>query len=721
MTQDVQCQSWKQGQRVKSKPKHKSMTGKYSMSSSPRTYLVESFSLNSVERVVSRNARGRVPDPAYRNDRQGITNLSSIVRGTGKKVKDMDLETLTLHFGNYIQAVNLLLSRIYSNPRRVDQLGKDLAEYKGRAYTRLMKERNLCYEHNEDIKKLVYGRLHRNVLEQVGRMLLADWTRRNLFIAALKYLETSPQDTVTLLRRKRIPSFLIRKVRDSCESTKNNGSGYHYAMGVLRQVRLAIDKHVLDTLCFEIGWRARQRKKVASLLKNNSPEYQQVYGIVTKLIEHWVKKGYPFSTPQLRSYSLDFSASTENSTGQGYWFTLDNERENEILMHLKLPPGIDGKGNDDSPYKEKTLSFRFLDWLSRAASNDRRKAETAREKREINRAESLTFRAAKFEDMHTQLMNTIQFQHSAHNLARLKQRKGSDPEEIIRLQEKVKALKKSRRSAPPRLLLRDHKVTLQIPFLSPNGFVSSEVFGDREYSTKAGADRGLRAPVALSVEKEKSFEDFLITVGNLVEKRESIRKFVSELTSEVTLKKNNWDKKRSGQSYPTQVLRQDRQIAASWRKIRRLDREIARQVASRTVWFCEEHRVKKLFFEDLRSFQAHAGSRDLSYNLSSNLWGMIIDTVRYMRESLGHSKYSVWTVNPRYTSQTCHVCGERGVRVENETSTTERKGGEYFYCKKCEEHFHADINAARNIIHVQDSSVVPGRTKGSGPVLSTLQ
>ena len=187
------------------------------------------------------------------------------------------------------------------------------------------------------------------------------------------------------------------------------------------------------------------------------------------------------------------------------------------------------------------------------------------------------------------------------------------------------------------------------------------------------------------------------------------------------LKKNNWENKRSGQSFPTPVHRQDRHIAALWRKIRRLDREIARQVASRTVWFCEEHRVKKLFFEDLRSFQAFAGSRDLSYNLSSNLWGKIIDTVRYMRESLGHSKYSVWTVNPRYTSQTCHQCGERGVRVADETSTTERKGGEYFYCKKCEEHFHADINAARNIIHVQDSIVVPGRTKDSGPSLPTLQ
>ncbi len=87
------------------------------------------------------------------------------------------------------------------------------------------------------------------------------------------------------------------------------------------------------------------------------------------------------------------------------------------------------------------------------------------------------------------------------------------------------------------------------------------------------------------------------------------------------------------------------------------------------------------------------------------------ETVRYMRESLGHSRYSVWTVNPRYTSQTCHVCGERGFRVDDESSKTKRKGGEFFYCVKCDAHHHADINAARNIIHVQSkSSVVPGRT-----------
>jgi IS605 OrfB family transposase len=276
----------------------------------------------------------------------------------------------------------------------------------------------------------------------------------------------------------------------------------------------------------------------------------------------------------------------------------------------------------------------------------------------------------------------------------------------------VKRLKGSRRSAPPRILLRENKVVQQIPFLTPNGLVSSKVFGKREYTAKAGAERGLRIPVALSVEKEhQSFEDLLITVGPMVQKREIIRKYAYTLTSQLAKKKNNWERKRPGHSGPAHLHKLEIHTLAQWKKVRRLDREIARQVASRTVWFCERHQVKRLVFEDLRNFQGHAGSKDLSYNLSSNLWGKIIDTARYMRESMGHSKYRVWTVNPSYTSQTCHQCGTRGIRVEDETSSVERKGGEYFYCSNCDEHFHADINAARNIVHVQSkSSVVSGRT-----------
>ena len=111
------------------------------------------------------------------------------------------------------------------------------------------------------------------------------------------------------------------------------------------------------------------------------------------------------------------------------------------------------------------------------------------------------------------------------------------------------------------------------------------------------------------------------------------------------------------------------------------------------------------------SFDRVHSHEGLSVLLNTHLWGTTINTVRCMRVSLGHSPYSVWTVNQRYTRQTCHICGERGVRVENAISKTKRKGGDYFYCEKCDSHFHVDINAARNIIHVQSRfSAFSGRT-----------
>lgn len=675
-------------------------------------YLVESFALNSSERKVARKGKGLKPDPRFRRNRNSsLIQLAEIARQSGKKVSEIDIATITSHFDNYIKTVNLLLSRIYKTDRRAEVLGEALSNYRGRAYTLLRNERDLCYQHNEDIKRLVYERLHRNALEHAGRTLLADWSRRQLFGAAITLLHSSPDDVLKLLRRKQIPSDLIRRVRDSCPAVKNKGSGYHYALGVLRQLRLAIDLHILDTLGVKINWRGRQRKKVSSLLTKGSPDLSDVQGLVMRKISSWVKNGYPFSVPQLKSFSLDFSASTENSTGQGYWFTLDSEKENEVLLHLKLPPGIDGKEQKDSPYKSNTLTFRFLDWLPRAASEDLVKTKRAKKTGHFHRAQQLSFRAAKFEDMHEQLMNTIQFQHVTHQLTLLKHKKNRDPKELAKLVDETQRLKKTRRSAPPRILLRGHRVVLQIPFLSPNGSVSSKVLKDKEYTTEAGADRGLRVPVALSVEKDTKFVDLFVSVEPLIAKRMLLRKNASVLQSEVDKRKSNWEQKRPGQKYPQSLSRRLKHFNATWDKIRRLDREIARIIAAKTVWFCEEHYVKKLFFEDLRGFQGHAGSKDLSWSLNANLWGKIIETVRYMRESLGHSKYSVWTVNPRYTSQTCHVCGERGFRVNGESSKTKKKGGEFFYCTRCDVHHHADINAARNIIHVQSkSSVVPGRT-----------
>ena len=692
--------------KLKPKLKQETIDGKLITYSKSKSYLVESFVLNSADRVVSRKGKERIPDPSFKRNADPIKQLSKLSKQTGRKVNDIDLKLLTSQFENYVKVVNLILSRIYKTDKRAQSLGKALFEYRGRAYTLLWKEIDLCYKYNDDYKELVYERLHRNALEHAGRTLLADYTRRALFTSSITVLVGSSDDVLNLLRRKRIPADLIRRVRDSCDAVKNNGSGYHYTLNVLRQLRLALDHFILDDFGLKIGWRGRQRKKVSSLLKDDSPDFQRVKTSVETELGNWRRKGFSFTIPQLRNYSLDFAASTENSTGQGYWFTMDSERENEVLLHLKLPPGIDGTHSDSSPYKEKTLTFRFLDWFPRSANEDSEKAHRAETVEDYPRAERLLFRAAKFEDMHKQLKNTIELQHLTHRLKRLRQKKESDGDETTTLEKRIRNLKQARRSAPPRLLLRDGGVILQIPFLSPNGEVSSKVIGEREYNNRAGVDRGLRIPVVLSVQKEQEYYELLLKVEYLFAKRECLRKHAYRLQSVTDRNKNNWERKRKGLSYPGYILKKEKHINTLWGKVRRLDREVARMIASKTVWFCEKHRVQTLFFEDLRSFQAHGGSKDLSYNLSSNLWGMIIETVRYMREALGHSKYSVWTVNPRYTSQTCHVCGERGVRVGDESSTKERKGGEFFYCAECKEHFHADVNAARNIIHVQSGPSV---------------
>jgi len=705
--------------------KHTKMGGNHNRAQGP-SYLVESFTLCSQDYVPQRRGLGRRPDPTFSRDRASSPSrqnspqekLRTLCRSFGSKVGDLELGTIGSYLDRYVKAVNLALERVYSDPARAKRLGEELSNYRGHEHTLLRGDRDLSYQHNEAFRQLVFERLHRNVLEQAARTVHSDHTRRRLVEAALSLLNTSAADQVRLLKNRYIPADLIRRVRDSCSEAKNNGTGYHYALGALRQVRKALDEYVLTSLAQPLGSRAGQRRRVSDYLRTDSPERDRVTSLIADRVCHWHAEGYPFTVPQLRKWSLDYSASTENAQGQGYWFTLDSERENEVLLHVKLPAGVIGTHNECSPYGSQTLTFRFLDWLPRAAADDRARAKAADQEGQTARATQLRFRAVKLEDQHHQLMNTILLQHTAHTLSRLRQRKGSNPEEVTRLEAEMKRLKSSRRSAPPRLLLRGHRVTLQIPFVSPDRKTLPEVLGEKEYIAHAGVDRGVRVPVTLSVQEAEGYMDEMLRVEYLLQKRERLRKHASVLRSEVDRRRNNWEKKRPGLSHPAFLLKKERHQDAVWQKVCRLDREVSRLVASRTVWFCEEHSVKTVYFEDLRNYHAPGGHRGLSWSLSSNLWGMIIDTVRYMRESLGHSPYSVWTVNPAWTSQTCHVCGQRGLRVRDGGSRIEKKGGEYFYCPHCDSHLHSDVNAARNMIHAQESSAIPGRTC---PTLSNQQ
>ena len=720
MKRKVQRHPWKQDQLQTTMDNDKYIISEpKSKKSSTLKYLVESFTLNSVTRVVERKHKNRRPDPLFaKNLCSQVISLSQPSVTSGRKVRSIDLTLLDQHFANYVKTVNLILERIYRTPKRAQALGRKLAEYRGYGYTLLRKERDLAYQHNDEFKELVFERMHRNALEHAARTVLSDYTRRELIGTAIGILSGSTEAMSRLLKNRYIPRSLIKQVRAACSAVKSNSKGYAYTVGVLKQIRRELDLTILRELGERARWRGRQRAKVREALSTTSKDKPVILSLLEKTFNEWLTNGYPFSVPKLRTTTEDFAASTENAPGQGYWYSVDKEKPNEILFFLKAPPGVNGTQQDNSPYRTQTLAFRFLNWFPRAVEKAQRKAEQAALKGDTHRARRQLFRARVFQDMNTQLRNTIALQRSTHKLSRLKQRKSRSEKETGKLKAEVYDLRGSRRCAPPRLLVTGQRVTLQVPFLPPNEEMLNDVIGDQTYDTLAGADRGIRVPMALSVLNEGQYEDRLVSFNHLVDKRERLRKQAYALKSQIDRKRNNWEKKRKG-LLPTVVLRKQRHLDALWRKVRRLDREIARQVASETVWWCEQHNVRTLYFEDLRNYQAPGGRSDLSWALSTNLWGKIFDTVRYMREALGHRYGGIWSVNPFHTSKRCHVCGEMGIRVKSASSTTKRKGGEYFYCSHCQTHMHADLNAARNIIHVQSrSSVVPGRTNVACPSLS---
>jgi transposase len=678
-------------------------------SGTPQTglrYLTESFTLNSVERTVQRQGKGRRPE----------TNLSAIARtqkesGTGRKLTAVDVSRLGEHFAVYVRLVNMVLERVYESDERAESVGRQLYEYRGKGYNFLKNVEYLRYRDNEEIKSICFERMYRNVLEQAARIILSDWMRRQLLLTALSILHKDEEHLLKLLKNKYISSSLTNTVRKECETIKSNGKSYYYVVSVLKQLRRLLDETILTGQGESVRFRKSQRVRVKKLLVD---DLNSIRANIQQTITQWIRTGYPFSTPKMFSFSEDFSAASENDIGQGYWYNVDKspDRENEILFFLKLPEPLEGVAHEESPYRTQTLSFQFYNWFPRASEKDLERASKAENEGKHVRARQLRFRAAKFEDMHQQLMNTIDYQHVTYQLRRLKGNSNSDFEKILRLEERLKELRQARKCKPPQLVQRGHRATLYLPFLTPTHEMIEKTLGTKKYHRRAGADRGLRIPIAASVLNEDGYVDELIEMDALLKKRLRLFEDTKWLQSEFARREHNWQKKHPGSPPPSHILKKQRHHDAVWVRIRRIDREIARQVASRLVWFCEEQEVKTIVFENLKNFSAPSGFKGLSWSLSANLFSRVLETVRYMRQSMGHKHGGVWTVSPAWTSQTCHQCGEIGIRVPDETSTTELKTGEFFYCEQCNEHFHADVNASRNIIHVQNkvSSAVPGRS-----------
>jgi len=669
----------------------------------PEQQTMDDFNCNPSSTLLSRKGLGRHPSTS-------ITPSDTLRNLSGRKCNNLDLTVLSQSFSNYRKVVNLILEKIFADDFYSDMLGKKLEQSKGMVYLVLRKEQRLKWTPENEFGQLVYERLHRNALETAARIVYTNYTRRRLVNSLLDILATDDTQLLRLMTNRRIPSDLIRRVKDTVEK-KSNGS-YHYALSACRQVRSVLRNKVREVNPLKEG---EKRKTTIELLRKKSPDRFQTQVLITDQVEDWKKTGFPFTVPTFQKDTMDFAASTENATGQGYWFQQDSEREDEIILYIKTPPGIVGHELDTpSPYKSQTVRLRFLNWFPRKAKRAKRKAHESRTKGHTHRAMQLEYRAARFEDMSQQLINTIQLHRFTRELARERAQPEKNEVRISDLKIIIRDLKNSRRSAPPIIKVVGKQATISIPFMPPDEqMLKTAISTSIVRKRRAGVDRGLRHSMVISIRNgDDTYEETMIGRQELFEKRETLRQKTRILMSQIARKRNNWEKKHAKQQPPAILLKKERELESVWRKIRRLDKEIAHQVAAETVWFCEHHGVKTIYFEDLRSFQGKRGMRRHSWNLSTNLWGMMIEGVRYRREALGHRTGGIWLVNPAWTSQTCHVCGERGVRVEDEISTTERKGGEYFHCSKCEEHFHADINAARNIMYVHQPkpSAASGRT-----------
>ncbi len=666
------------------------------------TLLVQKFALNSYHRVVARKGMGQRPSTS-------IIPSDMLRKLSGRKCNNLDFLVLSQSFTRYRSAVNLILEKIFTDMSYADSLGEELEDSRGMLYLILRKEDKIKWSPDNEFGRLVYERMHRNALETSARIIYANYTRRRLVNSLLDILTSDDEQLLRLMTNRRIPSDLIRRVKDTIEK-RSNGS-YHYSLSACRQIRSVLRKEVRKVNPLK---EDEPRKSTRELLKKNSPDRERTQRFLINKVKEWKKEGFPFITPTFQKDTVDFAASTENSTGQGYWFIEDQEREDEVIIYIKTPPGIEGHELETkSPYKSQTVRLRFLNWFPRKAARARRKATEARRQGHFQRAIRLEYRAARFEDMNTQLKNMIQLQQSTRELAKERAQPVKNETRINDLKRLIHDLKKSRRSAPPLIKIEGKKVTLLIPFMTPDEeLLKTSLSTATVRKRRAGVDRGLRHSMVVSVKNgDETYEEVMIGRQELFEKRERLRQQTRVLMSDVALKKNNWEKKQSRLPPPSHLLKKEQELEAVWRKVRRIDKEISHQVASETVWFCEEHGVKTIYFEDLRSFQGKGGMRRHSWNLSTNLWGMMIEGVRYRREALGHWNGGIWLVNPAWTSQTCHLCRERGIRVEDETSITERKGGEYFHCSKCDEHFHADVNAARNIMHITTKpTAVGGRT-----------
>ncbi len=289
------------------------MDGNYYVDSS--TYLVQKFSLNSFNRQVARKGLGRKPDPSFKRGSRRVTR-QLVTKLSGKKCSEIDLQTIGQHFDKYIEAVNLVLSKVYSPHQRAASVGMKLEGSKGQGYVVLREESFLEWTRSNEFGLLVFERMYRNVLETAARIFHSDYSRRKLVNALLDILSNDWEQLRRLVSLKRIPADLVRSVRES--GGKKKGSYYHYALAACRQVRRTLDIQLFEESDSSSSVRSIQKRRVRDLMKSNAGT-GAIVSMVSQ-VNDWKSNGFPFIQPVFRQTTMEFAASTENTTGQGFWF-----------------------------------------------------------------------------------------------------------------------------------------------------------------------------------------------------------------------------------------------------------------------------------------------------------------------------------------------------------------------------------------------------------------
>lgn len=125
----------------------------------------------------------------------------------------------------------------------------------------------------------------------------------------------------------------------------------------------------------------------------------------------------------------------------------------------------------------------------------------------------------------------------------------------------------------------------------------------------------------------------------------------------------------------------------TWKRIRHVHEELAKQVATRIVAACEHFGVELLRFEDL-SWSRHSSKRVAGCWLASWQVHWFHSRIQQHATLLARvAGIAVEKVNAAGTSKRCSYCGEKGTR-----------DGKRFACKACSRTIDSDLNAARNVV-----------------------